>query len=591
MVKGTQKKQWCIGGMYLAVTALVYYKTIFLGFFSDDYHFLSVISNADNVWYFFLSNNVGEVFGGSYGPVLDVLWFFQYHLFGMHAWMYHIVVLLVYATTAYTVHKIGELFTGKPGVGYIAGLLFLLIQNHTSSVAWIAVMPHLWATLFFVIALYGYSMYSKGANSWWYVCALVSITLSLFTKESAIMFPLVFFCADIYFSAIGSLKQKCITATKRILPFVLVLFLYLIIRQSIVGYVIGYYGDQTSTRETYSHIFSLAALLFSGDLLYGEKVTQMIQLVLVFFEGIVVFHVVAKHMHMFIELSVSMLFGSPYRQYAVSFILGKIWWVCVAGIVGVSGVFFFLQKKERTVFSFFFLSYCAISVPFTALLFDQTSNSGERYGYVMSVFFCLLFAQLITYFFWKHTYVYGTILCILCGGLFLQHNTKLLVWQQSAAVREHILADIVAANISPKDYVVFVGLPDNIAGVELMRNAVFEMIHLERSRQKMSGERVPLYTEPKRLEAVGPVVYVEELGDGQFVILPHKEDNRYFTGFRTFKSGVGSFYLDNFRHKDHSGTAIRFTIHKHVPQEEGYDRLILAYYDGESLRFHPIALN
>jgi len=93
------------------------------------------------------------------------------------------------------------------------------------------------------------------------------------------------------------------------------------------------------------------------------------------------------------------------------------------------------------------------------------------------------------------------------------------------------------------------------------------------------------------LEAVGPVVYMEELRDGQFVILPHKEDNRYFTGFRTFKSGVGAFYLDNFRHKDHSGTAIRFTINKHVPQEEGYDRLILAYYDGESLRFHPIALH
>ena len=108
MVKGTQKKQWCIGGVYLAVTLLVYYKTIFLGFFSDDYHFLSVISNADNVWHFFLSNNVGESFGGSYGPVLDVLWFFQYHLFGMHAWMYHIVVLLAYAATAYMVHKLGE---------------------------------------------------------------------------------------------------------------------------------------------------------------------------------------------------------------------------------------------------------------------------------------------------------------------------------------------------------------------------------------------------------------------------------------------------------------------------------------------------
>ena len=554
-----EKKNWYVFAGYFLLSLVLFHKTIFLGFFSDDYHFLSVVFHTTDVARFFFLNNVGGDFGGSYGPVLVILWFLQYSFFGLAGWMYHVVLLAAYATTAFIVQKIAKICSGQVRVGVLAGVFFLLAQNHTSALAWVAVMPHVWATVFFVAALYGYLRYLRNEKGWWYVFALLMMVISLFTKESALLFPCVFFCADLCFSSVKGVFKRLVLATKRSVPFVFLVLIYLCIRHTIVGYVFGYYGSASG---------SVLSKAFTG-----------------------LFPLLSSYARMFTEITLSMFFGSPYRQKLLHFFTENLFWVLTIGFFSGVLVLTYLDKKTRRLCIFFSTSYVFITAPFVMLLFDQLSDSGERYGYISSVFFCVLFALLLEQVF-RYRYFFAYLLTGCClFWLFLQHTNKLLVWEQSASIREQIIFDMKYAAISPKDYVLFIGLPDNVAGVELLRNGVFEMVALETDLGQVHGERVPLYVEPKKFEKKTAIVELVALGENNF-LLGAKEsgEHRYFTGFPKFRSDLGYFSLENFRHIDHSGTAIRFSLEGFDTLPD-YDRVVIAYYNGARLVLHPIALH
>ena len=87
----------------------------------------------------------------------------------------------------------------------LAGFLFLLYPIHAEVISWIAAWPHLWVTLFYLLALINYFSFRQSNSIKNFIYSLVFFSLALLTKEIAISLPLVILIWEIYFY---SLKNK-----------------------------------------------------------------------------------------------------------------------------------------------------------------------------------------------------------------------------------------------------------------------------------------------------------------------------------------------------------------------------------------------
>ncbi len=527
------------------LTFVLYYQTLFFGFFSDDYHFLYVMSQTDSMWKFFLTNNVGGMVGGSYGPVLDVLWGIQYRLFDIQAIWYHVVLLSAYAVTAWFIYLFIYRLSNIYYISFIGGLLFLVLQNHTSAVSWISVMPHVWATLFFVIAWYGYYRYVTKQISWWYVISFVSILLSLFTKEIAILFPLIFVLTEIVFG-----DRKIISIIKHQSIFIVGWILYIVIRRSMVGYVAGYYASDI-----------------------GWTLMPKI--------------------HMFVELTLSMGLSSPYRQMMTEWSMNNIVIWTIIGIM-IMAIVIYTSGVYRRIVGWLIGVYILLSIPFVNLAFDQTSDSGERYGYILSVIFIMILViwlyAMSTRVSWGRVWFIIVIVIMMIGG-FAQMYGKHAMWQHSGELRDRVLFDIQTADIQNDDYIIFIGTGDNIAGVEHMRNAIREMIDLETDKGYVDGDRIPLYVEPRAVISDSGSIYetveLRHIDTWSYELIPRSSGVRMFTGFPVYEHESGTYELKNFQHYDHSGTSIYMTLNQEFLRTQD-SRVILAYFDGAHMQFVTI---
>ncbi len=554
MVKITYETWWTRLLLFGGVVCSLFYRTITLGFFSDDYHFLHVTAMGKPLWLYFFTNNVGEAHGGSYGPVLNLLWSFQYTLFGLHSVFYHIVVLIVFVATAYLVERIIFLLTKDKTSALASAFIFLLLPVHVGSIAWIAVAPHIWATLFFLVSIYAYLRYKEEKKKIWYVGALVSLAFSVFTKESAIMYPVIFFLIEVRYQwkETKTSGKKIFEIVRNLVPFAVVGILYLLARYHIVGYIFGYYGGGT------------------GRTIFDK-------------------------LRMFTELSVNMLFTSPYRQMTADFLSNhKVWYVF--GMVMFIALYLSYKKFRFTRLGLL-ISYVVLSIPFVSLMYHPHNDSGDRYAYLLSA----IVAGMIGLFLveaWRQskTFMRGTIsVLVLTAFIFslvqINHVTK--YWIKSAVVRERILNGVSAMDISKKDFVFFVGIPDNLSGAELFRNAIREAIDLETDKGYIEGIRIPIYSElsearlNKELYRLSP----SSTNAHSFQLVPSDTtDPRVFTGFPVWVDEFGTSTLHNFILEGSTGDSVTLEFKKEILAQlrEKYDRIVLIYFDGLELRYEVV---
>ncbi|MBI2436829.1 MAG: glycosyltransferase family 39 protein [Candidatus Magasanikbacteria bacterium] len=565
------------------IAFFVFYKTLFFGFFSDDYHFLYITATQDSVWKYLFTNNVGEAVGGSYGPMLNIFFTIQYKLFGSHAFWYHAVTLISYVVTAFVIYLFSTRISKNKLVGFFSAVLFIFLHNHVEAISWIAVQTHIFATLFFMLGLYLYYVYVLEHRKWFYALAFIIMTISIFTKESAIMFLPILFLIEIFFCKSSrrnsppaplcstersqrslqkrgekevvppSLSQErglggeLHVRVLRMIPFALMIIIFLVARFSVVGYVAGYYANQDA----------------GLDLLTKAK--------------------------MFVELSVNMIFSWPLRT------LMSEWFFDHKIILGLCGLLIlfvthFASKKYRKQLWFLLLSYGLASLPFIFLMYNPFNDSGERYAYLVSIFFVMYVSLLLYGIFEKVTYgrIYFSILMIIFISFsYVQLSPKLGHWQAAGDVRDAIFNQFSLHDFKNNDFIVFVGLPDNMEGAEVMRNAIWEALYFESNLGYISGERLPFYIEPKREDVFKSVLTIEKKTENIVRLVPIKENDRVFTGFRTFEFPLVHTQMDNFQIYGNSGTGVTMTFDQDELEkyrEQGKE-VVLAYFDGKEMNF------
>lgn len=532
-----------IAVFYIVVVGFIFRNILDSGFFSDDFHALSVVKYQTGVLHYFTSNIIGERGGSSYGPILNVLYTVEYHLFGLEARLYHLVNLFLLFLSGLLVYGIAKKVTRNSLISFGAGLLFLVLPNRSETVSWVASQPHLFATFFYLFSLFLFIVWMEKRNIFWYLGSFLAIALSLFTKEIGITFPTVFF---LFYFLLKDEKFSFRYVGKLILTFLPYVFLLaglLYLREIATHTLFGYYGKE--------------------QLEFTSMTT----------------------IRMLVELTVSMFFSHPQRVLVTDWIMAhQAVMVAIFALPVLLIIAWWREWKQGVVF---LLAYGLITVPYLSLMFNPVSDEGERYGYLPSVAFVLFLAG-TAYYLARLLRPIATPLYILVllggsavsGYVLIQKNEA---WQIAGNVVQSIQKSALELKVGEKDYISFVGLPDHLLGAQLYRNAIKESLVLFYDKTFAAADRIPMYERLNKENAFAQNVKIVQKNYRTWEM--QSEQERFFTGFPHLDEKYAGFVLKDFKKEDNSGTTLEITSKpdrlKELKRDGG--RYIIVFYNGGKL--------
>ena len=183
----------------VACATLPYLNILFNGFVYDDdnqllqnpyvqsFRHLKEIFTS-NVWSFRGTHAVTNY----YRPMMTLGYLLCYKLFGMRAYGFHLVSLLLHVLIVCFVFVLIERLTGDRVCAFVAGAFFALHPVHTESVAWIAAVTDLELTFFYLLTFGLFLAVAKpgGGRSERALAAMgVAFVLALLSKEQAMTLP------------------------------------------------------------------------------------------------------------------------------------------------------------------------------------------------------------------------------------------------------------------------------------------------------------------------------------------------------------------------------------------------------------------
>jgi Tfp pilus assembly protein PilF len=368
------KKSVLLGLIFIILFSsfAVYFNSLSNGFVFDDTN--QVLNNrwitdirylpeifSKSVWSF----QKDPVISNYYRPLMHVIYMFNYHLFGLSPWGFHLINIIFHAGVSLLVFFIILKLLGKymPSStdsyllpSSVAALLFATHPMHTESVTWIAGLPDLSFTLFYLLSFFLYILYSEGLKGG-YVFSVVSFTFAAFSKEPALTLPIILLAYDYAFKKTGDRFSHRIV---RYLPYLAVSGVYLILRFHALG------GFAPTKRHQELNVFEYAINIFPLFTQYLEKLFLPVS-----FNAFYVLHPI---------------FSIFETRGILSF------FVTAAFIV----LIFISAKKNHLVF----LGLILLLVPLLPVLYIPAlgeNTFAERYLYLPSFGFVFLFALLLAW--------------------------------------------------------------------------------------------------------------------------------------------------------------------------------------------------
>lgn len=225
-----------------------------------------------------------------YRPVFLLALMVEHYIFGLKAWGFHLVSVLLHAVNSVLVFLGTSLFLSS-GTGeargaagsaanhlpaFVAGLVFTLHTVNTEAVSWVSATSELLITLFLLISFYLYISAGGGRvrkSAFRYAVSVFCFILALLTKETAIVLVLLIPAYD--FSKYG---VAFIRRWRAYPPYLITAALYMAVRSSIVGGVVHHKAVDISAWETMVNVFPFLARYFAKLILpTGLSVAYPIQ--------------------------------------------------------------------------------------------------------------------------------------------------------------------------------------------------------------------------------------------------------------------------------------------------------------------------
>lgn len=202
------------------VSMIIYANTLKNGFVYDDRYSIvnnDLIKDFGN-WPKLLTKDYFNLSGEmSYRPIVTLTYFFDYALFGMNPWGYHLINTLLHTINGALVYMFIALIMPPTTISYkllpvnclqlLISLLFVTHPILTEAVNAVSFREDLLAFLFYVATLSLYLVLRKPAADYrplsaflLYLFSGILYFLALLSKEMAATFPLIVYCYEWFYS-------------------------------------------------------------------------------------------------------------------------------------------------------------------------------------------------------------------------------------------------------------------------------------------------------------------------------------------------------------------------------------------------------
>jgi MFS family permease len=360
----------------------------------------------------------GFPFGSYYRPISELSYGIDYLLWGKNPMGYHITDLLLHLANSTLVFLIsGVLFKDyKRGLlaAWISSILFLLSPINLSIIPTMERRQDMLMALLFCLSLVTFSKVEQTEKNktGWYLLSLVMGFLSIFSKESAFVLPVLIWLLSFIFNEKNDYRERAIRATKYSIPFLgltlLNTFLHL--------YFFGHWNVHISSgvlqrvEAAIKSFFTFAGPL--GLLGFGLilKATVLFIVLLTFF--LILLRVIARHgIQGFLALILNK--NTRIYTYLIAFILT---FMALFTIRGTSHDFYH------------YLPNMALTTLIALLLIDAFSNK------VISIVMKSIGAVFVIY-------------TVMCSPIFTDYSA----WKNSSDITRQIIQDTEQVLASDKD--------------------------------------------------------------------------------------------------------------------------------------------
>ncbi|HYA26810.1 MAG TPA: tetratricopeptide repeat protein, partial [Thermodesulfovibrionales bacterium] len=391
------------------VSCAVYFNALYGDFVYDDRFqivknpWLRDIKNvpmifSKSVWSF----APGAVVSNYYRPFMHIVYLLNYHLFHLKPWGFHLVNILFHCGASVFVFLIiRELLTERRATissaylspPFIAAIIFAVHPIHTEAVTWIAGLPDVAFTFFFLLSFFLY-IRSKAILSGNYLLSVVCFAIAALFKEPALTLPIILFAYD-YVSRPG--ETRFLDYLKRYSPYLVVGLCYLVLRIHALG------EFAPTKKHVVLSAYEYAINVFPLFVQYLGKL------------------VVPLHLNAFY------VFHPIYSLLELKGLLSLI------VILSFAVVFVFAIKKDRHVF----LGLIFVTVPLLPVLYIPALGENtftDRYLYLPSVGYVLLLATCVL---WVVKKLPGavrgiTVVFVIIAGLFIYGTiSRNTVWKDN----------------------------------------------------------------------------------------------------------------------------------------------------------------
>jgi tetratricopeptide (TPR) repeat protein len=170
-----------------------------------------------------------------YRPMMHIVYMLNYHLFSLKPWGFHLVNILFHCGASVLVFLIIRRLLTEQRVTtssayltppFIAAMLFASHPIHTEAVTWIAGLPDVACTFFYLLSFYLYVSFRDGARRA-YVLSVLSFSVATLFKEPSLTLPIMLIAYDYLLKK----SDETISAgIKRYIPYLVVSAVYLLVR-------------------------------------------------------------------------------------------------------------------------------------------------------------------------------------------------------------------------------------------------------------------------------------------------------------------------------------------------------------------------
>ncbi len=141
---------------------------------------------------------------------------------------FHLSNVFYHSVTSVLFYILCNLIFENQKISFLSVLFFVTHPIHTEAVSWVKGRADVVATMFCLVSFVFYIYFVRNKNFKNYILSLVAFLFALFSKESAIAFPLIVVLYDIYFNKIN---------VKNYISFFVLGIIYVLIRRSVLGIV------------------------------------------------------------------------------------------------------------------------------------------------------------------------------------------------------------------------------------------------------------------------------------------------------------------------------------------------------------------